>query len=197
MSNSLWPNEPQHSKLPRPSLSPRGSSSSCPLTQWCYLIISSSVAPTSPVLNLFQWVCSSHQVAEVLDLLSNLHFWENKINSFIYLGKYWFPEHVPTLPWTVASPSNFFYFSISPSNEYSGLISFKMGTGLISLQSKGLSRVFSNTIVQKHQFFGAQHSTWSNSHIPTWPLEKPVLWLYVPLLAKWYICFLTSCLGLS
>ena len=46
-------------------------------------------------------------------------------------------------------------------------------TGWISLQSKGLSRVFSNTTVQKHQFFGAQHSSQSNSHIHTWPLEKP------------------------
>ena len=49
-----------------------------------------------------------------------------------------------------------FSFSISPSNEYSGLISFR--TGWISLRSKGLSRVFSNTTVQKHQFFGAQLS---------------------------------------
>ena len=49
-----------------------------------------------------------------------------------------------------------FSFSTSPSNEYSGLISFR--TGWISLQSKGLSRVFSNTTVQKHQFFGAQLS---------------------------------------
>ena len=46
-------------------------------------------------------------------------------------------------------------------------------TGWISLQSKGLSRVFSNTTVQKHQFFGAQHSSQYNSHIHTWPLEKP------------------------
>ena len=50
-----------------------------------------------------------------------------------------------------------FSFSISPSNEYSGLISFRW-TGWISLQSKGLSRVFSNTTVQKHQFFHAQLS---------------------------------------
>ena len=48
-------------------------------------------------------------------------------------------------------------FGISPSNEYSGLISFRM-TGWISLQSKGLSSVFSNTTVQKQQFFGAQLS---------------------------------------
>ena len=56
-----------------------------------------------------------------------------------------------------------FSFSISPFNEYSGLI---------SLQSKGLSRVFSSTIIQKNQFFGGQ-SSWSNSHIHTWLLEKP------------------------
>ena len=46
-------------------------------------------------------------------------------------------------------------------------------TGWISLESKGLSRVFSNTTVQKHQFFGAQLSSQSNYHIHTWPLEKP------------------------
>ena len=46
-------------------------------------------------------------------------------------------------------------------------------TGWISLQSKGLSRVFSSTTVQKHQFFGAQLSSQSNSHIHTWLLEKP------------------------
>ena len=59
-----------------------------------------------------------------------------------------------------------FSFSISPSKEYSGLISFRTD-GLISLQSKGLSRVSSNTTVKKHQFFGAQLSLWSNSHIHT------------------------------
>ena len=46
-------------------------------------------------------------------------------------------------------------------------------TGWISLQSKGLSRVFANTTVQKHRFFGAQPSSQSNSHIHTWPQEKP------------------------
>ena len=46
-------------------------------------------------------------------------------------------------------------------------------TGCISLQSKGLSRVFFNTTVEKHQFFGTQLSSQSNSHIHTWPLEKP------------------------
>ena len=57
-------------------------------------------------------------------------------------------------------------------------------TGWISLQSKGLSRAFSNTTVQKHQFFSAQLSLWSNSHIHTWPLEKPQPWLDGPLSAK-------------
>ena len=46
-------------------------------------------------------------------------------------------------------------------------------TGWISLQSKGLSRVFPNTTIQKHQFFGAQPSSQSNSHIHTWPQKKP------------------------
>ena len=56
-----------------------------------------------------------------------------------------------------------FIFSISPSNEYSGLISFRIEWfGLI--QSMGFSRVFSNTTVQKHQFFNSQPSLWSNSH---------------------------------
>ena len=53
-----------------------------------------------------------------------------------------------------------------------------------SLQSKELSRVFSNTTVQKHRFFGAQLSSQSNSHIHTWPMEKPQPWLDGPLLAK-------------
>ena len=56
---------------------------------------------------------------------------------------------------------------------------FPLGwTGLISLQPKGLSRVFSSTTIQKHQFLGVQLSLWSNSHIYTWLLEKPLLWLY-------------------
>ena len=61
---------------------------------------------------------------------------------------------------------------------------FPLGlTGLISLQSKGLSRVFSNTTVLKHQFFSAQPSLWSNSHIHTWLLEKPSSWPHLNLIA--------------
>ena len=55
-------------------------------------------------------------------------------------------------------------FSISPSNEYSGLISFRIDW-LDLLAVQGLSRVFSSTTVQRHQFFGTQPSLWSNSHI--------------------------------
>ena len=66
-----------------------------------------------------------------------------------------------------------FSFNISPSNEHPGLISFKMDwLDLLGVQGT-LKRVFYNTTVQKHQFFGAQLSSQSNSHIHTWPLEKP------------------------
>ena len=65
-----------------------------------------------------------------------------------------------------------FSFSISPSNEYSGLISLRMDW-LDLLAVQGTLSVFSNTTVQKHQFFGAQLSLWSNSHIHTWLPEKP------------------------
>ena len=65
-----------------------------------------------------------------------------------------------------------FSFNISPFSEYLGLTCFRIDW-FDPLQSKGLSRVFSNTTVQKHQFFGAQPSSQSNSHIHTWLLEKP------------------------
>ena len=64
-----------------------------------------------------------------------------------------------------------FSFSISPSKEHHW--SHLEWTGWISLQYKGLPRVFFNTTVQKHQFFGAQLSSQSNSHIHIGPLEKP------------------------
>ena len=74
---------------------------------------------------------------------------------------------------------------------------FPLGlTGLISLQSKGLSKVFSSTIIWKYKFFGTQLSLWSDSNTHTWLLEKPYLRLYGPLLEKWCFCFLICCLGL-
>ena len=70
--------------------------------------------------------------------------------------------------WSIGVPAS---ASILPMNTQD--LSPSRWTGWISLQSKGLSRVFSNTTVQKHQFFGAQLSSQFNSHIHTWPLEKP------------------------
>ena len=67
-------------------------------------------------------------------------------------------------------------------------------TGLISLQSEGLSRVFSNTIIWKHQFFCAQPSLWSNSHMTIGKTTVLTIWTFV---TKWCLCFLISCLGLS
>ena len=64
-----------------------------------------------------------------------------------------------------------FSFNISPSKEYSRLISFRIDW--CDLLARDSSGVFSNTTVRKHQFFGAQFSSQSNSHIHTWPQEKP------------------------
>ena len=58
-------------------------------------------------------------------------------------------------------------FSFSPCNEYSGLIFLRIDWALVSLLSKGPSRVFSNTAIQKHQLFSSQPSSWSNSHMTT------------------------------
>ena len=89
-----------------------------------------------------------------------------------------------------------FSFSISPSNEYLRLISFRMDWfDLLAVQ--GLSRVFSSTAIWKHHFFGTQPSLQFNSHIHTWLLEKPQLGLDGPLLAKWCLRYLICCLGLS
>ena len=76
-------------------------------------------------------------------------------------------------------------FSFSISSSMNILVWFPLG--LISLFSKGLSRVFSSTTVQKHQFFSTQPSLWSISYVHTGLLEKPQLWLYEPLSSKWCI----------
>ena len=126
----------RHFRLPCPPLSPRVCSNSWPLSWWCYLTISSSVAPFSSCPQSF--------------LVSG------SFSSFISGGQS-----------NGASAS----VSVLPVN-IQGL--FPLGlTGLISLQFKGFSRVFSSTTVQKHQFFGAQPSLWSNSHIHIGLLEKP------------------------
>ena len=82
----------------------------------------------------------------------------------------------------VAKVWSFSFNSVIPVNHQGW---FHLGlTGLISLLSKELSRVFSSTTVWIHQFFGAQPSLWFSSHTCTWLLEKPYLWLNGPLLAK-------------
>ena len=84
-------------------------------------------------------------------------------------------------------------FSISLSNEYSGLISLGL-TGLFSFQSKGLSRVFSSTTVQKHQFFHVHPSLCSSSHIRTWTGATIDLTIQI-LFSKWCLYSLICCLG--
>ena len=151
MSDSLQPHELQHARLPCPSLSPRVCSNSCPLSQWYYPAVSSSVTPFPSCLQSFpasgsfpmsRLLASGHQSIEVSASVSVLPM---NIQGWLPLGL----------------------------------------TGFISLQSKGLSRVFSSTRIWKHQFFSAQPSLWSNSHMCTWLLYEPWLWLYGPLSAKW------------
>ena len=94
-----------------------------------------------------------------------------------------FSSYLQYLPASRSFPMSQFFTSGGQSIRVSASASvlpmniqcwFPLGwTGLISLQSEGLSRVFSITTVQKHQFFGTQLSLWSNSHIHTWLLEKP------------------------
>ena len=116
VSDSLRPHGVQDTRLPPLSLSPAGCSNSCPLSQWCHPTISSSVTLFSSCLQSFP--------ASGYFTMSQL--FSNESALPIRWPKYWS-----------------FSFSISPSNEYSRLISFRM-TSLISMLSKGLSRVFSN-----------------------------------------------------
>ena len=132
-----------------------------------------------------QWVCDGIQPSHPLSypsllpsIFPRIRDISNELPLSIRYPKYWS-----------------FSFSISPSN-IQGLFPLRL-TGLISLQSKGLAGVLSNTTVQKHQFFSTQPFLWSRSHIHTWLLETPYLQLYVPLLAKWCLWFLICCLGSS
>ena len=138
MSNSLQHHEPQHTRPPCPSQTPRVHPNSCPLSWWCHPTISSSVIPFS---------CPQSFLASGSFPMSQL----------FALGG----QSIGVSASTSVLPMN--------TQDWSPL----GWTGWISLQSKGLSGVFSNTTVQKHQFFGAQKSSESSSHIHTWPLEKP------------------------
>ena len=81
-----------------------------------------------------------------------------------------------------------FSFSISPSNEYLGLISFRINWLVNSLLTKGVSRVFCTTI-WKHQIFGTQSSLRSRFHVCNDYWKDHSILLYRPLLAKWCLCF--------
>ena len=91
------------------------------------------------------WIAAGHPLLLLPPIPPSIRVFSNESTLHMRWPKYWS-----------------FSFNISPPNEH---------PGLISLQSKGLSRV--HTTVQKHQFFGTQLSSQSNSHIHTWPLEKP------------------------
>ena len=139
LSDFLWPHGLQHARPLCPSVSPGVCSNSWPLSQWCHLTMSSSVAHFSS--------CSQ---------------------SFPASGS--FP-----ICWLFTSSGQRINVSVLatvlPMN-IQGWVPLRV-TDLISFLSKGHSRVFSSTIVWKHQFFGAQPSLWSNFHIHTWLLEKP------------------------
>ena len=114
-----------------------------------------SVMPSNHLIFCHPLLILCHPLLLLPSIFPNIKVFSNQSALCITWPKYWS-----------------FSFNISPSNEHPGLISFRM-EWLDLLQSEGLSRVFSNTTVQKHQFFSAQLSLESNSHIHTWPLEKP------------------------
>ena len=123
VSDSLWPHEPQHTRPPCPSPTPKVYQNSCSLSRWCHLTISSSVVPFSSHLQSFP-TSGSFQISQLS-----------------------------------ASGGQRIGVSASASVLSTNTQDWSLGwTSWISLQSKGLSRVFSNTTVQKHQFFGAQLS---------------------------------------
>ena len=147
MSNSLKLQKLQHTRLPCPSLSPRVCSNSCPLSQWCL------------ISDHFWCLISNHLI----------HFWPHLScpQSFPVSGSFPMSRLFASGGQSIGNSAP---ASVLPMNIQSW---FPLGlTGLISLLSKGLSSVFSGTTIQKHQFFGAQASWWSNSHICTWLLKK-------------------------
>ena len=101
-------------------------------------------------------------------ILSSVVPFSSRLQSFPASGSFQMSQFFASGGQSIGAPAS---ASVLPMNIQGW---FPLGlTGLLFLQSKGLSRVFSNTTVQKHQFFGAQSSLWSNSHIHTWLLEKP------------------------
>ena len=130
------------------------------------------------------WTAACHTSLSIISWhLLKLMSIELVISSNISFSVIPFSSCLQSLPASGSSPVSQFFKSGGQSigASASALVLpvniqdwFPLGlTGWISLQSKGLSRVFSNTTLQKHQFFSTQLSLWSNSHIHTWPLEKP------------------------
>ena len=121
-----------------------------------------------------------HQLPEFTQTQRPLSWWYHPAISSSVIP---FSACLQSLPASRSLPKSQFFASGGQSIGVSALASFlpkkSQGwspsecTGWISLLSKGLSRVFSSTTVQKHQFFSAQPSSQSNSHIHTWPQEKP------------------------
>ena len=194
VSDSLWPHESQHARPPCLSATPGVHPNSCALSQWCHPAISSSVVPLSFCPHQFSSVQFSRSVMsdslqphELQHARLPCPSWTPGVHSNSRPSSRWchpaisssvvpFSSCPQSLPASESFPMSQL-FAWGQSTGVSALASFlpkksqdwsSLGwTGWISLQSKGLSRVFSNTTVQKHQFFGAQLSLQSNFHIHT------------------------------
>ena len=151
MLSSLQRHGLQHTRLPCPSPTPGACSKSCPSSQWCHPMISSSVIPFSSHLQSFPGSFPRSQLFTSGGQSIGVSALESVLPMNI---QDWFP-----LGWT----------------------------GLISLSprdSQESSPIPQHSQLQKHQFFSTQLSLWSSSHIHTWLLEKPLLLLDRPWLAK-------------
>ena len=141
----------------------------------------SSIQSLSCVQLFATWWTAAHQAS--LSIINSQSLLQLMSIEFVMPSNHLFLCHPLLLPSIFPSIRVFSYESILQSTGVSASASvlpmniqdwFPSGwTGWISFLTKGLSRVFSNTTVQKHQFFSIQLSSQSNSHIHTWPLEKP------------------------
>ena len=153
----------QHARLSCPSLSPGVCSNSCPMTQWCYPTISSSVIP-------FSFCLQSSPASGSFPI------------SWLFTTNSWsIGASAPVLPMNI---QGWFFLGL---------------TSLISLQSKGLSRVFSSTTIQKHQFFSTQPSLQLSQLYMTigktivltiWTFVSKVISLLFNMLSRFVIAFL-------
>ena len=151
-----------------------------------YLLIPDSVQSLSPVrLFATPWIAACQASLSITNSQSSLKLMsiESVMPSSHLILCHPFSSCPQSLPASESFPMSQLFAWGGQSTGISALASLlpkntqdwsPLGwTGWISLQSKGLSRVFCNTTLQKHQFFGSQFSSQSNSHIHTWPQEKP------------------------